>query len=191
MCNLICCRLLHIAAHTHTHTHSYSYAMGKNGIASNVPGCERVCVDGVRQMEHGFYFRKEIASGREKEREREGAYHVILNHHVLSPQYCRIFCGMFNIHPNAICCNLVILHGRLFPINASHTVNAHANSSFTLCVRLSMTLEKKSVDRCFHHRHRSRRTQKDVYIFFSFVPVFTVFVPNAFTSICCAHNPNK
>lgn len=32
--------------------------------------------------------------------------------------------------PNAICCNLVILHGRLFPINASHPAQC---SFFSFC----------------------------------------------------------
>lgn len=125
------------------------------------------------------------------ERERERAYHVILNHHVLSPQYCRIFCGMFNIHPNAICCNLVILHGRLFPINASHTANAH-KFFHSLCSPLYDTRKKKVSIVAFIVIIIARDESKRICtIFFSFVPVFTVFVPNAFTSICCEHNSNK
>lgn len=88
---------------------------------------------------------------------------LLSNNHVLSPQYCRILCGMFPIQSfhhilhstywnsvspvnvcmgtnvmqcNAICCNLEILHGRLFPISAAlnTTVNVkHRNHILWIC----------------------------------------------------------
>ena len=65
----VCCvqsDILSSLAHWCTYIHIHMQ-WEKSGIASNVPGCECVCVDGLRRMEHGFYFREERDRASERE----------------------------------------------------------------------------------------------------------------------------
>lgn len=98
----------------------------------------------------------------------------------------------------AMHCNLVILHGRLFPINASHTQALRSlYSILRIFFSLGVVHEKVSIA-CFHQTAKDMIFSSLLLLFFvvvDFVPIaIAVAFPNGFTSICYMHthtNKNK
>lgn len=139
---------------------------------------------------------KRIVSSREQRKGK--SYHIILIHHVLSPQYSlawqiyvcvRVTLNMHRMQ-YAMHCNLVNLHGRLFPINASHTdkhsfrfLSLDFVNIFFLSPDFRCVHEKVSIA-CFH------QTAKDMVRFFCRYCCcfrFSFPFPKVFASICCVH----
>lgn len=137
----------------------YSFAMNVNGIAN-----ER---HWKREMVSCNFFDSSMS------------YHVRRRVHVHTATHIHI--TQYAMH-----CNLVILHGRLFPINATHTEHFFLSGFFTLCYALH---DKVSIA-CFHQPRHSKG-----YDFFLLVVVFVTFFlvafPNVFTSICCLYKQIK
>lgn len=91
--------------------------------------------------------------------------------HQYGPAYTHSYTLHIHIMQYAMHCNLVILHGRLFPINATHTKHFSLSLQFFF-IRSTLCMHEKVSIACFHQPD----TAKDMTFFRCFtVVVFIIF----------------